>query len=398
MRIALINSASQFLVDPMVFSPLGLWYVGAVVAKNPENEVDYFDLNVDELPGGYDAYLVTGTTPQVRSMMAVAKRLGTGHKLIAGGPHASIAPQELLKAGYHWVVRGEGEPVINDILAGKIPQGIITVPRITDMKTIPHPIRKWAVRYHYKMDKRTASHAMVSRGCPWSCHFCCHALWGQKTTYMPMDWVYEELMTIANQGYRAVMFYDDTFTVEQDRAISIGEMLHKRKLAWRCFIRADTIDADLAKEMARLGCVEVGLGVESGSDRILMNVGKRTTSAQNTKAVEICQEAGIRVKAFLIVGLPGETEQSFQETKDWVEKAQPYDFDATLFVPYPGTPIMMNKEDYDVNWDGMESSQLWYKGIPGHYSSHVWTKGVSRERLGAMREELESLKRVPIGG
>jgi radical SAM superfamily enzyme YgiQ (UPF0313 family) len=215
---------------------------------------------------------------------------------------------------------------------------------------------------------------------------------------MPIDWVYHELNSIANQNYKAVMFYDDTFTVDKERVAEIGGILKKRDLAWRCFIRADTIDADLAKQMAEMGCVEVGLGVESGSDRILMGVGKRTTSFQNTQAVKVCQDAGIRVKAFLIVGLPGETEQTFQETKDWVDRTEPYDFDATLFVPYPGTPIMENKDDYDINWDGMETSQLWYKGIPGHYSSHVWTRNLSRERLGAMREELESLKRVPIGG
>ncbi len=392
MRVLLVNPRSNFLISPMVFAPLGLWFVGAAVRK-AGHEVDFIDLNEEkEVPLGYDAYLVTGTTPQLRSMQEVAKRVGRGPITIAGGPHATLQPADLLKAGFRYAVGGEGELIVNDILDGVYAEGVVNSVRITDPTLIPHPLRDWAGMYRYTLEKKRATHALLSRGCPFSCAFCCHALWSQLCVEQHIGWVKTELDAIVDQGYRAVMFYDDTFTLEEKRVEAIGKLLKERNLTWRAFGRADRITERMASLLAEYGCVEIGLGVESGSEAILHNIGKRTRPEDNTLAVERLRAVGVRTKAFMIVGLPGETEETAEETEHWLRSVRPDDYDVTIFVPYPGTPIWNKPQNYDVSWDGMEASLMWYKGVPGHYSSLVWTSGLSRQRIAEIRDRLEHMK------
>ena len=394
MKVLLVNPKCNFLIDPMVFSPLGLWYVAAAVDA-AGHEVSFIDLNEkEEVPFGYDAYLVTGTTPQFRSMAAIAERLGRGPITIAGGPHASIAPSDLQRAGYRWVVRGEGEQVAVEILAGQHPEGTVNARRL-EMWEIPHPLRRWQHKYHYTLDGVKASHALLSRGCPYKCAFCCHALW-DKCMLMTTSWcrweIERALSLTAKNPYGGVMFYDDTFTISKGRVRDIGKILQKHKAKWRCFGRSSDIDAEMANILGEYGCVEVGLGIESGSDDILHNVRKGTTVAQNTQAVVNLRQAGVRTKAFLVVGLPGENEDTAHETRQWIRQARPDEWDATIFVPYPGSPIYEHPEKYDIQWDGMEASQMWYKGIPGKYVSLVSTSALSRQRIAELRDELDAMK------
>mgnify|MGYP001607623338 CR=1 FL=1 len=369
----------------MVFSPLGLFFVGAA-AEQAGHTVDYVDLNVDPLPEGYDAYLVTGTTPQLKSMLEVGDVEGLK---IAGGPHATMRPQDL--KGFDYVVVGEGERIIPTVLNGEWPKGIVCAERIKG--EFPHPLRTWSHRYHYTLNGLPATHAMLSRGCPWKCAFCTAPLWNHKVSFMPFNWCEQELDTIANQGYAGVMFYDDTFTINRRRVAIIGQMLKDRNLIWRCFVRSDTVTRETANTLAHYGCVEVGMGVESGSDEILRTIHKETTYEQNAEAVRILKDAGIRTKVFLVVGLPGETPETVELTKQWLREARPTDWDTALFVPYPGTPIHDYKENYDIHWDAVEADKMWWKGIPGHYEALCSTSALTRQDIVRCRDEIDAIKK-----
>lgn len=143
--------------------------------------------------------------------------------------------------------------------------------------------------------------------------------------------------------------------------------------------------------MKEAGCVEVGCGVESGSQRILDSIHKGTTVEQNTEARKVCRDLDIRFKAFTILGLPGENDESVNQTREWLRKNEPDDFDVTIFMPYPGSPIWENPENYDIQFDKDAIKkgfydETFYKGPP---KSLVRTSMLSAEDIVRLRDEIE---------
>jgi len=160
--------------------------------------------------------------------------------------------------------------------------------------------------------------------------------------------------------------------------------------------------------MAKAGCIEVCTGVESGSDRILKNwVRKNTTYAINKDAVATAHRHGIRLKAFTMVGNPGETREDVLRTRDWILDARPDAFDVTVFQPYPGSPIFnalfpeegraqlpsprMDGLPIDAPLPDFERESWFYKGVAGEYKTETRTLGMNGER-GLSPEELVSLR------
>ena len=115
---------------------------------------------------------------------------------------------------------------------------------------------------------------------------------------------------------------------------------------------------------------------------------KGTTRAQNTKAVKTLHSHGIRAKAFLIVGLPGETRNTVCDTADWIEEAGPDDIDISIFQPLPGSRIFADPKAWDIEFTYNGKAQ-WYKGTPGQYVSNVSTKELSADAIVAYRDILE---------
>ena len=147
--------------------------------------------------------------------------------------------------------------------------------------------------------------------------------------------------------------------------------------------------------MADCGCTHVGMGVESGSEKILKNVNKGESVKTIKHALNILKDAGIRTKGFFIVGLPGETHDTLAETKRFLDKMQLFDVDIKIFQPYPGSPIYDNKEKYDINWDDIPLQDMFYKGRPGEYHGTVRTSTLTTEEIKQEWIDMEAIyKRV----
>jgi radical SAM superfamily enzyme YgiQ (UPF0313 family) len=156
-------------------------------------------------------------------------------------------------------------------------------------------------------------------------------------------------------------------------------------------------------------------GFESGSPKILENINKKATREDNTSCVEIAHKHGLKVKALMSVGHPGESEQTVFETRDWLLETQPDDFDLTIITCYPGTPYydLAVPEGQDGVWvytypkTGDRLYQLevdytkvadYYKGnIDGGYKAYVYTDELSPEDLVALREQVERDVRGKLG-
>ena len=408
--VCLIFPKSTFLEDPMVYPPLGLWYVWAELEKLGY-EVDYRDLSEDELPLAHDTYFISGTSPQVTEIKRVVKTLKEEvpeARIVLGGSHAMTHDgQMLLGYGVDVVFKGEADgPLgVEDALTCK--KGtVINIPFTPDLRHLSLPVRKAAYRYHaYLYDWEGGKHPtttmFTSRGCPMRCAFCeTQGIWGKRMRWTPFATVKREIEQIVEMGFTGIMFYDDIFPLNKPRTLKMLDVLkyhHKHNdLIWRCFLRTDVIEKhggyEYLKLMREAGLREVLAGVESGSNQIKENVQKGTTIEQDTQALQWCKALGIAFKAALILGLPGETMETMQATKRWVLKNRPDRVDVNTLIPFPGTPLTENIADYDLYIDesqlvrGEFPEEYFYKGPRESGEALVGTAALTPEQIKDFRD------------
>lgn len=404
MKILLINPPSPFLIDDAVFPSLGLLYLSAYLKNNGFADVEILDLDGGKpLPTKIDKDIIGfySNTPQFPSVMWLFEHfnnINTNKKAIyiIGGPHVSGKPEDAFNV-FDAIVVGEGERAILEIIklysAGhRFKHDVIKQHYIENIDEISFPDRD-AIdlkRYHYYLNEKLTTTIITSRGCPFACKFCANNVWGKTLRFRSPHNVVEEIkLLISKYEYRSFMFFDDTMTVNKKRMAEICKGLEDLDIVYRCFIRSDTVDREILQKMRSSGCIEVGMGIESGSQRILNIVNKSETVEQNMKAVRLCHDAGIRVKGFFIIGLPGESKESINETIKFLEETDLYDIDITIYQPYPGSYIYKNKKDFDINFED-DYGHAWFKGRRGNYSTTTSTKTFGSDEILRLRDEIEN--------
>jgi len=182
----------------------------------------------------------------------------------------------------------------------------------------------------------------------------------------------------------------------------------------RGFIKSQLFSDPQAKAMHRAGFRWILTGFESGSPRILENIQKRATRDDNTRCVDIARKNGLKVKALMSVGHPGESLETIGETRSWILENRPEDFDVTIITPYPGSPYydeaVQNEAGdwvytYKETGDRLYAKEVdyfqtadYYKGDPnGGYQSYVWTDALSPDLLVSERDRLEKGIRQALG-
>jgi radical SAM superfamily enzyme YgiQ (UPF0313 family) len=327
---------------------------------------------------------VSGTSPQAREIRRLGRFLRErGCTTIVGGPHvtnytgAPTVPGKLplaghgvledaeLLANYHVLVKREGENAVLKALE-RLPEArehmartgrgiVLQEPNVPDLGAIPIPNRAAAHEYRYFLDdergvKRRTTTMFSSRGCPERCAFCdSPALWGRGVRYVPIPRVVEEFEQIKELGFDGIHFFDDILPLAQPRMVEMAQHLKRFGFTWRCFIRVDIMTHPrYGKEFMQMlydhGLREVLVGVESGDQRILDTIHKGTTVEQNTVVRGWCREIGIRFKASVILGLPGEDRASMEATLKWVLENRPDRVNICTYIPFPGTPISKGAE------------------------------------------------------
>jgi radical SAM superfamily enzyme YgiQ (UPF0313 family) len=133
------------------------------------------------------------------------------------------------------------------------------------------------------------------------------------------------------------------------------------------------------------------MGIESGSDKILKTINKGETVSDIKKAIYILKNKNIEVKGFFIVGLPGETQETIDETVAFLDEMNLDDVDIKIYQPYPGTPIWENKDKYEISWsDDLDYSKQFYKGRPEEYYGNIRTPALTNEQIRRNWVEMEA--------
>lgn len=411
MRIALVMPRSTFLELPMVMQPLGLFYLASRLESLGHNTF-FFDLNVDPFPDDvYDEYWVSATSPQ----MSEIKRLGTvlnfySGKSVLGGAAAWANPESCLDLGYDLVVSGESDSPSSVQKILETSSGHLTVPITAGLDWVLPPVRRWSRKYTSQLTdldgmKRDCTTMFTSRGCPLECAFCESGrhgvIWDRLTRYEPLDVVAYQIREAKKMGYNALAYYDDILPLHKGRTLKIMELHRKYDMIWRCFLRSDIIckqgGYDYLKEMRDGGLVEIFVGVESASDVIKNNITKKTTIEQDTNIVRWCKSLGIRCKTSFILGLPGESQATMEETRRWILETRPDRVQIGRTIPFPGTPLGDHPENYDIKIEHNVSDDWFYMGFNEQQKSFVSTSHLSVEEIDSFWHKLnQELKELGI--
>jgi len=316
----------------------------------PSNFIEegYLQKNTIDFVGIYASTICYRDTLRMFNEIENLRKKGLWNgKIIVGGPHTSVA-LNTIPDFVDYVVQGEGERAILEIINGKANKRIIRKGRIKDLDSLAFP--PWDIfnklPYDYScrwMDIKPVFTMNTSRGCPFNCSFCSvSSIWGKQYTYYSADRIICEVeYLIRNFGAKGIYFREDNFTLDLKRTEEFCEKLIKRKINihWACETRVDNISEELIRLMSVAGCRAFYLGVESGSQRILNRLNKKITVEQIERTINWCKEYNIRTYCSLIVGVPGETFEDYLLTKRLMDKLKPYTYGFNVFVGIPDSPL-----------------------------------------------------------
>jgi radical SAM superfamily enzyme YgiQ (UPF0313 family) len=382
--ITIVNLPAPFLEDQLWIYPLGILNF-ATYLKYRGYSVEIFDLasfNVSD-----DAQIVrllriikspivgvSVTTPQARflPLFSVAFK---NRNLVVGGSHTRATKEDLVIFGFD-VVAGEGdsEAVANIVMGSK--DYVLVSDPVEDLDKLPFPDRSFFNNYKGPIP------VMAHRGCPYHCSFCSKIL-GKVRMRSPEN-VVEELKEISNKypDKDEIIFYDETFTLDYNWTTKLCELILNRNIRknLRCSTRADKVEPDLLNLMKSAGFTEICVGVESGSQKILDVLNKKVKVSQNTLARRFVREAGLKFKAYMMLGCPGETNETLEETKQWLIDNRPDSIGLYIFHPMPQSDIWDRPEKYDIKFS-KDYDSSYYGGHREDMISTVSTSFLSKRDI-----------------
>jgi radical SAM superfamily enzyme YgiQ (UPF0313 family) len=298
-------------------------------------------------------------------MMAACRTAGA--RVVVGGPDPPYSADEYLAAGADVVVLGEGErtlaallPVLargddrgrlGDIAGLAFRDGGTTVrtpPRglIDDLDAQPFPDRA-AIDMPAYLDAWRGRHGfsvvslITARGCPYTCAWCSRSVFGLSHRRRSPANVADEVEGIVDRYRPDRLWYaDDVFAIHRGWTLQYARELSRRRLRlpFECISRAERIDDEVANALLELGCWRVWLGSESGSQRLLDAMQRRTSVERVRETAARLQRRGIQVGMFIMLGYDGERMSDLRATVDHLKRTTPDVYLTTVSYPIRGTP------------------------------------------------------------
>ena len=375
------------LVRPYSFSltthpPLGLGYLSSILATQ-NRQTKIFDLQFLDHRHDFEHYLAFEPIDWIGISVSIQNIAHTNYlikslklcvpevPIIIGGTYPSTLPEDCLREiNADIAVIGEGEETIleldsalinNKNLAG-VPglafrqdnEIMVTKQRplcmdldllpMPDYKQIP-PIRYSNAPWQVFKKGRIVGPILTTRGCPFNCSFCAAAsIMGKKIRTRSMELVGEEMELLhRNFGVDEFHVVDENIVSSREHAAAFCEEIIKRnlKIHWKTpnGVRSEFLDRELLTLMKKSGCYMLGFGIESGNQEVLKTINKSLNLKSAIEKIHIANEVGIITFGYFIIGLPGDTKESIEET---IQVAVNSKMDLAHFsfcIPYPGSAI-----------------------------------------------------------
>jgi radical SAM superfamily enzyme YgiQ (UPF0313 family) len=286
--------------------------------------------------------------------------------VVLGGPEPAPNAEEYLTRGADVVVVGEGEATLEELVRHLPERGVEGLERVQGISfldeggslrtTEPRPqlrplsdqpwpdreaidieryLRTWRDHQGY-----SSISLITSRGCPYTCTWCSHAVFGQTHRRRGVTDVADEVADLVRRYAPDRLWYaDDVFTLNRPWILDYARELEQRRLhvPFECISRADRINEQVADALAAMGCVRLWIGSESGSQRVLDAMQRLTTVEDVQAKTAMLQARGIQVGMFIMLGYDGEDESDLAATVRHLKRANPDTFLTTVAYPIKGT-------------------------------------------------------------
>jgi len=361
MKVMLMSPPEQSILSEAGDRPsLGILYLASSLIKHGHS-VEISDLNhdsyytsnkrIEELKPEYIGLTAVSSSSQwIKDRANYLKQRFPDTQLIAGGPHATGLPEDLIDY-FDYVVRGEGEKAIVDIVEGRLKRGIITAAPIENLEELSNP-----ARYLLPLDKRYGIEGEIgkrgtlidsSRGCIGSCFYCTKFLRGKGQRFYSLEKILDQMEEVQSAGFDWVYITDDCFTANRQKTIDLMDGMHDRKidLKFEVMTRTDCVDVPLLKKMKENGLEYLLYGIEHTDDKVLNKFKKGCNVESIKRGVKMAKDLDIKVVGSFILNLPGATEKTMYDCLEFAKE----NLDFTKFYglqAYPGTPLWDNPERF----------------------------------------------------
>jgi radical SAM superfamily enzyme YgiQ (UPF0313 family) len=392
------------------YAPLGILYLCSHL-RQKGFDVDVLDTTFSsrealfrhlrsETPSTLGVYANLMTRRNVIEIIKVAKE--AGWKTIVGGPEPGAYAFEYLQAGADFVVFGEGEVTMEELLEAFRSSGIASYPgisgiayldsdgnmlqtsprvQISNLDNQPWPARQAININRYVQTWRDAHgkgsvNFITARGCPYKCRWCSHQVFGQTHRRRnPLLVVDEVEWLLSSYAPDMVWVSDDVFTINHNWVREYATEMRRRglRIPFECISRADRLNSEMLDLLAELGCFRVWIGSESGSQRILDSMDRGVTVEQVQRAVAMSRERGIESGMFLMWGYEGEELEDIEATIRHVSTSKPDIFFTTVSYPIKGTPYYKSISDRLVQLEPWATSSDRKLKVKGRHSQHFYS-------------------------
>ncbi len=359
--------------------PMGLSYLAGYIREQGHDvtilDTLSLDLNLKQIKKELsklkpDVIGINSMTHYIKSAVTIAnlcRKMFPKIPIVCGGPHPTFDYNNLLKNyDFDYAVLGEGEITFTELLkylenkknldlekiagiAYKKGKKIIkTATRrpIIKLDEVPFPARDLVNFNDYICDQLlpNAVEIMGSRGCSHCCAFCSSShFWQSWRSRSPENIIKEMKYILKNYPKtQSFLFYDDNFTLDQNRVTKFCQLLIKEglnKYPWNCNARADQVNTKMLKLMKKAGLVKINYGVESGSPQVAKNIDKNLNIETLKKAIKITKKLGIEVLAFFMIGNPGETKETIKDSIKLAKELKPTTTLWSIAQILPGTKL-----------------------------------------------------------
>lgn len=460
-KVLLLDSPSWRLFNPKMHLHLGILYLAGSLREAGHNvkvldchKVTSWDgqnlILHKELMEECDVLGISATTANVNWGTQMAKEWPASYKVLGGthvthiieGPHQKFKQAKFFE-GFDFLMYGECEqafvefctrvdkgPEYSRISSGyrsahrrvftDIP-GLVEPNDVFGFRINPAPIQPdvtrlpgpafdlWDAGFERGALSSTSAHGKefdgnnlmtaslyTARGCPYGCKFCADAR--TKLREETLEQIEKQVLQLAMLGVRAIRIQDDTFTIREERCKRIADILQKYGMKWRATTRVNLKNFSLFQYMQKAGCTELGFGIEHGSATMLKKMEKGTTPEANELGLKMCQSSGMFARAFLMIGFPGENEDTIKELEDWVLQVKPDAVTLSLFQPFPGSDVWNHPERYGVDIPDGAFDKFWQLGGDDDPEMLILKlPTISKERLFYHRQRLIQVFEKEIG-
>ncbi len=365
------------------YPPLGLLYVSAYLDQQGirhavfdstfKTRDDFFQAVHDEKPDVIGFYANFLTRRNILQMVGKIRQQNDLKKIkvVLGGPDVRYHAEKYLENGIDFIVVGEGEQTfyeliraiqtgqdlhqIDGLIFREEEQIFKTADRshIRDLDELPFPNRQKIDLQQY-LDSWKTKHGNNSitintqRGCPYTCNWCSHAVFGDTYRRRSPTSVVAEIDDLVRQYQPdAFWFVDDVFTMSERWIDGFAEELSKKQLTIRyeCISRADKLNEDVIIKLKNTGCITLWIGAESGSQHVIDLMDRRVEVTHVQEMIQLAKKHGIEAGTFIMLGYPGETIKDIHETIHHLKVSEPDTFTINLAYPIKGTRLYDEVDD-----------------------------------------------------